>query len=188
MEKISTLRITLGGSIALISISMLFATLFLTYAIIRANSNIWPPISFQSISQTMPLSSTLAILLSSVSLILGEYYFKKSNKSVAQIWTLLAIFLGILFVASQGLLWKSLRDSGIYFNSGILGSIIYTFTLIHAVHMLCGLIGLLFFFKNLNKISELSVAHIAATNSNISRFWHLLCIVWLIMYFGIFIF
>lgn len=181
--KRNELQNNLAMTIALISWAMLFATLFMGYAIYRSSSNVWPPMGFSKISLTLPLVSTLTILLSSWFCYQTKLNLriKNFNKAKSQLNTTLV--LGFAFMLIQTLLWNHLKSTGVYVSSGIFASIIYAFTWIHAAHVFCGL-GVLLYLRMVLKPSKENLLQVAI---NVEKFWHFLGIIWIIMFLTLFV-
>ena len=165
--------------VTLISFTMLFATLFLGYALYRLTSESWPPMGIEAPSLGLPMISTLVILLSSFTYWMFEKNFEVSRENKGWLW--ITALLGFAFLGTQITLWSSLKASGLYSSSGIFGSIIFGFTWIHAAHILLG-IGALAWLAVKLKMEEMKLM----TVQNVGKFWHFLGIIWLIMFITIF--
>lgn len=162
--------------VTLISFGMLFLTLMMSFALFRFTADVWPPAGMVKPSLLLPTLSTLIIILSS-------YTLWKFEKNLQQIHFLLStLMLGLSFMFTQTLFWQQLKSQGVFVSSGVFASIIYSFTWIHAAHIVCGL-GLLFWlYRGVTKKSITSL-HV----KNVGKFWHFLGIVWLIMFVTIFV-
>jgi cytochrome c oxidase subunit 3 len=84
----------------------------------------------------------------------------------------------------QFLLWRDLKLTGIFVDSTVFGSIIYAFTWIHAAHMVVGILALLWISTSLKGFSEEQLTKMI----NVEKFWHFLGAIWVIIFFGIFVF
>ncbi len=178
------LQNNLAMTVTLISGAMLFTTLFMGYAIYRTSADQWPPLGVGRVSLVLPTVSTLMILVSSwfayqVRLNVKAQSFKDAKTNLN-----ITLGLGIGFMLVQSLLWAYLKNVGLFASSGIFASILYAFTWIHAAHVVCGL-GTLVFLRLVMKPER---RHILQTTLNVEKFWHFLGIVWLVMYFGLFVF
>lgn len=167
--------------VVLTSFAMLFATLFLGYAIYRLTSNVWPPAGMQSLPMLVPTVSTVLIILSSLSL--WSFQTAYLQKKGAKYSLLASIALGTGFIICQFALWSGLKSSGLLVGTNIFTSIIYAFTWIHMAHMAAAMIGLLLLLKpaltsNFEKQNLID---------NVSKFWHFLGIIWLIIFLTIFV-
>jgi cytochrome c oxidase subunit 3 len=170
-EKLSS---SIAMIMTLISLSMLFATLFLGYLAYRLTSEIWPPVGMGQVSLGLPTISTMIILSSSFTYLM----FENTKKLL---WLNLTTLLGSGFMVSQLFFWDNLKKTGIFTDTTIFASMIYAFTWIHAAHVVSGLCALLFLWFQFNrKNCELWI-------KNVGQFWHFLGIIWFVMFIGIFV-
>jgi cytochrome c oxidase subunit III len=170
-------------TVALISFGMLFASLFLGYFLVRFNSPVWPPVEIEKLPQLLPLISTLVMLFSSFTYLMME---KKAlaEESTGKIWWWSTFSLGIAFLGTQWTLWATLKDTGILVSNGIVPSMVYAFTWLHAAHIVLALGALVWlsrfvFFKRAD-LTEIKLM-------NVGKFWHFLGVVWIIMYLMMFV-
>lgn len=170
-KKVSS---SIAMTVILVSFSMLFATLFLGYAVYRSTAVGWPPSGTELPTTYAPILSTLFIALSSLA-------FVQLEKSKSGTWLILSIVFGVLFLFSQMGLWSDLKASGIYSGTSIFSSIIYGFTWIHAAHMVGGLACLFAL------IPTVYFGRATVSIENVGKFWHFLGIIWFIMYLAIFV-
>lgn len=171
-------------TITLVMGSMLFATLFMGYAIYRSNALVWPPLGIPKVSLLIPTLSTLVIAVSSwfayqVRKCMTLNDFNKAHQHLN-----FTLVLGTLFMISQGYLWFNLKESGIFLgSSGIFGSVLYGFTWIHAFHVVLGLGALVYLKLVLKPTTQNSLQK----TINVEKFWHFLGVVWLLMYLTMFV-
>lgn len=178
-QEMKLVQNSVAMTVILCSFGMLFATLFLGYFLLRFNSPIWPPVEIEGMPQGLPFFSTVVMLLSSVT-----YYFFEHKTAAKKVAFLSTIFLGVLFLVSQWLLWGSLADTGIFVSDGMVPSMVYALTWMHAAHIGLALIllvwlGFFVFFKT----EKLTIYKVI----NVGKFWHFLGVVWLVMYLLIFV-
>jgi cytochrome c oxidase subunit 3 len=128
-------------------------------------------------SLVIPSLSTLSIFLSSMSYI----WFEKNPKNYLGLHLTLA--LGLAFMGFQFFFWHTLQSQGIFATSGIFGSIIYTFTWVHAAHIIAALGLLVWLIVKVNTTKE----SLEIMISNVGKFWHFLGIVWAVMFLTIFV-
>ncbi len=170
-------------TVTLISFTMMFASLFLGYFIFRFNAPVWPPVELTDLPKALPLISTLVLGLSSFTYwMMEKNIFSDAQKG--KIFWLLTTALGIAFLGCQWMLWADLKASGILVTNGILPSMLYAFTWLHAAHIVLGLIGLFwlawFVFKKSDQLTDVKVI-------NVGKFWHFLGVVWVLMYLMLFV-
>jgi cytochrome c oxidase subunit 3 len=82
--------------------------------------------------------------------------------------------LGSLFVFGQYAAWLQLRSEGIYLATNPSSSFFYLFTVLHALHVIGGLLGLLYVVSKLHR-RVLTRRTFDAT----SQYWHFMDALWL---------
>jgi cytochrome c oxidase subunit 3 len=171
---------------ALISFSMLFATLMLGYFAFRFTSEVWPPLGMERISLGIPTASTVVILLSSLLYLCFESKVSQKSLKSGRFYFTATFVLGCTFMIIQTLLWSKLKELGIFTGTSVFASMLYAFTWIHAAHVAGGIIALLFLIPTVSGTRE----HEASLSwvQNVGQYWHFLGIVWVIMYFSLFVF
>lgn len=178
-REIKLMQNSVAMTVTLISFAMLFATMFLGYFLVRFNSPVWPPVEIQGMPQLMPFGSTLIMVLSSVTYVMLE----KRTANRRFFWAL-TFGLGIVFLMLQWVLWQQLKEKGILVSNGMVPSMVYAFTWLHAGHIVLGLlallwIGYLLFFRPM-AASDIKLM-------NVGKFWHFLGVVWILMYLMMFV-
>jgi heme/copper-type cytochrome/quinol oxidase subunit 3 len=88
-------------------------------------------------------------------------------------WLYITLLLGLFFVAGQYAAWQQLRAQGIYLATNPSSSFFYLLTVVHAIHVLGGLGGLVYVIRKLRK-SALRRSQLVAT----ARYWHFMGILW----------
>ena len=182
--KKTDLQNNLAMTITLVMGSMLFTTLFMGYAVYRTSATMWPPLGIPKVSLTIPLFSTLAILVSSwfiykVRTSVAAVKFEKAHFSLN-----LTLTLGCVFLLLQSYLWFHMKSHGVFLGtSGIFGSVLYGFTWIHAVHVVMGVASLIY----LKFVLKPSGTNVLQKTINVEKFWHFLGVVWIIMFLTIFV-
>ena len=172
--------------VVLVSFSMLFASLFLAYFYYRVTEPVWPPMGMENINLMFPSISTAIIILSSLTLFGFDRAFKKEDQANMKVWLGLTVLLGMSFLASQMYLWDGLKNIGLYASSGIFPSIVYSFTWIHVAHIVAAIVSLFWLVPITTKAKTTFKEENVVLN--VSKFWHFLSIIWLIIYFSIFVF
>ncbi len=172
---------TVAMAITLVIFAMLFCTIMMGFAIYRFTAPVWPPAGMEKPSLLWPAMSTLIIVASSFVYYLFE---KKINEGINQSKLLLVtLVLGLGFMISQFIFWNELSSQGLFVSSGIYPSILYSFTWIHAAHIVVALLLLVWLYFSLRKADKMTTLKV----SNVGKFWHFLGVVWLIMFVTIFV-
>jgi cytochrome c oxidase subunit III len=87
--------------------------------------------------------------------------------------------LGALFLAGQYLVWRQLQDAGIYLSSNPSSSFFYVLSVAHALHLLGGLVALLYI--NAQALS-FQLGPGKRTAAEVSTFyWHFMDALWLFL-------
>ena len=158
------------------SIVMFFGGLTSAYIVRKAEGN-W--LEFE-----MPIwftLSTIAVIVSSVSLWCALHNIKKDKSATNFLVTTLII--GLIFTFSQVQGWEDLVAQGVYLTgegSNASGSFIYVITLAHLCHLIGGLLALSIttLKSKLNKYSKDNYLGIEL----ISIYWHFIGLLWLYLF------
>ncbi|MBL7665604.1 MAG: heme-copper oxidase subunit III [Bacteriovoracaceae bacterium] len=178
-------RADLAMTVTLVSFAMLFATLFLMYAVFRSANPVWPPMGFAKTSLLLPNLSLAIIFFSSLFLHTTQRMYQLGNSRKVSYFYYLTLIFALAFVGIQFLIWKQLKLDGIYLDSGIFASIIYGFTWIHCAHVVMGFLGLLYCFPMIR--AKYANHNFSIRLSNVAKFWHFLGIIWFLMILFIFV-
>jgi cytochrome c oxidase subunit III len=129
----------LGLWLALGSITMLFAAFTSAY-IVRSAGDDWVPL------QMPPLLwlNTAVLLLSSVTMEIARRNFNEWRPVGFRKWIFVTSVLGALFLAGQVVAWSQLAEQGIYLSSHPHSSFFYVLTAVHGLHLLAGVLLLLY--------------------------------------------
>ena len=146
----------------------------------------------QEIPLTLPLPfhiSTLAILLSSITMYLGNFALKNDNYSAYRTSLAVTYILALGFLAIQLLGWKMLIDQQITPATHTGGSFLYILSGLHILHTLGGLVGLSLVIAAAFRNTSYVDAFVHNVNPpNVLRFrlvtvyWHFLGVLWFIIY------
>ena len=158
------------------SICMFFAGLTSAVIVRRAEGN-WLEFALPN----WFLYSTITIILSSISLVIASSLIKKNKQPTAYIIT--TFLLSMVFVYFQFKGWQELTLQGVYLTgegSNVAGSFLYVLTLAHLVHLVGGIIALIFaIYFSLKKIYSTDNM---LSFKLISTYWHFLGVLWLFLY------
>ena len=122
------------------SICMFFAGLTSAVIVRRAEGN-WLEFSLPN----WFLFSTITIIISSIFLIIASNLIKNNKQPTAYIIS--TFLLSIFFVYFQFKGWQELTLQGVYLTgegSNVAGSFLYVLTLAHLIHLIGGIIALIF--------------------------------------------
>ncbi len=130
-----------GMFIALAGILMFFMAFVSAYIVRKGMpGNAWIPLQVPRILWL----NTLTLLASSFTLARAHSRFKAQDEDGFRHWWATTTILGILFVAGQILAWGQLAAQGIFLATNPSSSFFYVFTAAHGVHLLGGILALLY--------------------------------------------
>lgn len=168
-----------GFWVYLMTDCVLFATLFATFVVLRANTNGGPG-GNELFSLPYILVETMVLLASSFTAGLIVLAMQNKNKRMSLIWFGLTIILGLLFLIMEVSEFRNLVIEGnSWRRSGFL-SAYFTLVGTHGLHILTGLIWAIVLVTQVIKrgFSAGNVRRI----SLFSYFWHFLDIVWIFIF------
>jgi cytochrome c oxidase subunit 3 len=174
-----------GMLMALASWTMLFVALFFAYAVLRLRAPAWPPDGLQPLPKVLPFLNTLVLLTSSVVLHFGVHPEAEERPGALRRALLGTLALGSLFLALQLAVWVPLWRSGFRIDTGTYGSIFYSLTVFHAVHVLAGLVALAVLLPG--AFSGRLVSGRASTVRLSAMFWHFVDAVWVVMFVTVYL-
>lgn len=151
---------------------MLLALLF-AYADVRMHSAGWPPAGEPLPPRDLPALATLVLFTASFTL---ERARRKHERSLRA-----PLIMGVTFLALQSIVWLSLYRQGLAASS-LFGSVFWTLTIFHALHVMAALIGLgsLYAYKA-------SDERFWTRLRNWAIFWHGLFVAWLLIFVTVYL-
>lgn len=173
-------RYRTGMWVAMASILMLFTALTSAYIVRAASSNDWQPLTMPRIL----LFSTALIVISSGTLEAARRRLKDASNTAHRRWLVLTVALGIGFLLSQLLAWRQLVRQGIYVSSNPHSSFFYLLTATHGVHLLGGLVALVYLSLRTRaaKENQLAVVKAQGAADAVTLYWHFMDVLWLYLF------
>ena len=152
---------------------MMFVALASSY-IFLSGSEHWKPVR---IPRTF-LVSTVLILMSSVTIEKARRQLALDLRRYAW-WLFATLLLGFAFVASQLVAWRHLIAEGVYLSSNPHSSFFYLFTGAHGLHLVGGMIALIYLTVRSRRLllGTKAEKRSAATDA-ISLYWHFMDGLW----------
>jgi cytochrome c oxidase subunit 3 len=164
-----------GIWVVVYAITMTFAALTSALVVRKGSSLDWQSFTLPSILYL----NTLLLLGSSVTLEIARRRVATFMGGIAipgespARWLYITLAFGLLFVTGQYVAWARLRAEGLYLATNPSSSFFYLLTAAHVLHVLGGLVGLLYVIRKLRK-SQLRRSTLDAA----SRYWHFVDILW----------
>jgi cytochrome c oxidase subunit III len=163
-----------GIWIGLSAITMTFAAFTSAMVVRQGSANDWRHFSFPVILYF----NTAALAASSVTLQIGRRRFAAVSEGMGDAASAIralygTLVLGCVFVLGQYAAWLQLRSEGLYLASAPSSSFFYVFTVLHALHVIGGLIGLAYVASKMHR-GVLRVNTLSAA----SQYWHFMGLLW----------
>lgn len=187
----SRVNTTLGMIFFIGSWTMSFGTLFLAFAVLRRRIGVWPPEGIALPSLPMATIATMILIVSSIAFHKALVAIDRPADPGAEPTKLslpwvIGMVTGFAFALVQAWLWTDLLSNGRVPQSGLYESLFYGLTWVHALHVVIGLVSLLWATVGLS--TGRYGAHRFSTVNNIVIFWHFVDVVWIVLYLAFFIF
>ena len=181
-SKANSYRI--GMWVALASISMLFTALSSAYIVRAASAQDWVSIAMPRVL----LASTALLLISSVALEIARRNLKASSFGGYGTWLLVTMLLGLAFLGSQLVAWRQLAAQGVYLSSNPHSSFFYLMTATHAVHLIGGLLLLIFLWVRSRLVKQVTVTpRRQASADAVTIYWHFMDALWIYLFLLLFL-
>jgi cytochrome c oxidase subunit III len=170
----------------IISEAVMFGAFFAQYFYNRLLATEWPirtglPDTFDRVP-AFPIAFVLTILLvaSGFTAHAAQTAIRRNDRDSFTGWLIVTIVLGLGFLGGQAFEYLSLFGEGFTLSSGIYGSVFFTMTGLHGLHVTAGLVVLTFVLIRgfLGHFS--STNHFAVEGSVL--YWHFVDVVWLALY------
>jgi cytochrome c oxidase subunit 3 len=176
---------------------MFFAGLFAMYFTLRNEvPEIWAH-QTQLLNIPFALANTLVLVSSSFTAQAGvwaaERYQRRRTGSIFNIrgwgmheWFVVTYILGSIFVAGQIYEYAMLVSEGLTISSSPYGSVFYLTTGFHGLHVIGGLIAMLFVLGR-SFVAKKFGTHEATTTIVVSYYWHFVDVVWIALFLVIYV-
>jgi len=190
-------QVAVGTIVWLSSELMFFAGLFAMYFTLRAQvPEVWAE-KTELLNVPFALVNTLVLVSSSFTAQAGvwaaERYQARRTGSIFNIrgwgmheWFVLTYILGSIFIAGQVFEYTELVHAGLTISSSPYGSVFYLTTGFHGLHVLGGLIAMLFVLGRSFSAKKFGT-HEATTTIVVSYYWHFVDVVWIALFAVIYI-
>ncbi|MCS6820302.1 MAG: cytochrome c oxidase subunit 3 [Microscillaceae bacterium] len=177
-------KYTLLLALFLIGVSVAFFALLAFYLRIRAKNNL--P------AAALPWAfwiSTAVIITSSATLHWANRLFDQENYKHYRLAVLITFFLGIGFCISQFLGWAELQLSKTFLRGNPTGAFLYVISGLHLLHLLGGLLGLLWLLVQAYRNRSYIDAYVYSLNAPnvlkirlVTAYWHFLDALWVVLF------
>jgi len=132
------------------------------------------------INQTLGLSLTVLLLISSLTAYRAEVAAMNQNKNMVLKNLLITMIIGIIFLTGVGFEWNLALHHEVTWPSKPFGTVLFTLTGVHAFHVFTGIIALIivFYLTAFNKINSNNSWPV----EGVVKWWHLVDVAWVAIY------
>jgi cytochrome c oxidase subunit 3 len=169
----------LGMVLFLASEVMFFGGLFGAYYMLRANASQWPPEGSPHPELVIPVLLTLLLASSSLTQHHALRAAQEEDRRRTIRWTLVTVTLGAAFLAGEGWEWSQFIGGGFTVSSNVFGTLFFTMTGFHGLHLGAGLVMLLVALAKALGRSE-HAARVGVMEAT-TLYWHFVDVVWLFL-------
>ncbi|MDQ3803358.1 MAG: cytochrome c oxidase subunit 3, partial [Acidobacteriota bacterium] len=180
-------RYRIGVLVGLASILMMFTALASAY-VVRSGL----PTSFDWRPMDVPgfvWLSTALILASSLTYGLAKRALGRGEEAGYRRWLSVTLLLGVGFLASQLMAWRQLVARGVYLASNPHSSFFYVLTGLHAIHLLGGILALVFLIAYARRAAAAAgggPAKRRTLTDAVGLYWHFMDGLWVFLFLLLF--
>jgi cytochrome c oxidase subunit III len=163
-----------GMVVALAGILMFFMAFVSAYVVRKDMPNsAWIPLELPRILWL----NTLILIASSITLTRARKLFIANDQEGFRHWWATTTMLGVLFVVGQIIAWRQLVAAGTFLATNPSSSFFYVFTGAHGLHLLGGVLALLYIqFRTPRKVAMSTAVDI------VSMYWHFMDGLWIFLF------
>ena len=193
-------RYRLGMMIGLAAVVMIFVS-FTTAYLLREQLGVLDPATGRYVSDWKPVPLPLGLLLINTGLLLASSFTIEKARRAAlqraavipitslpgiaadkrrQPWLGITVLLGLLFLGGQLLAWREVARRGFYPAAGPSSSFFYVLTGAHALHLLGGLLALIYASLAVFRSRALERRRIIIDVT--AWYWHFMAFLWLYLF------
>lgn len=170
-----------GTVMLLFTEATLFGGLISAYFYLRFLSPAWPPDGLPKPELILPAVGSVLLLGSSLPMYLAERAGRRDHRRGVQAWLLVAFVLGVAFLGIQG---AEYARSEFTPQTNAYGSLFFTITGIHGLHVLGALL--------LNLGMQAIAARRRGTRAdaplrNVALYWHFVDAVWVVIFASLYL-
>ena len=163
----------------------LFALLLASYFYVKfQTAGPWPPDGIADPKLGKPIAMTALLMLSSIPAYLAERNARRGDQRGLVLSLALTLLLGSAFLALQVLEYTEKVDLFTP-RTNAYGSLFYTITGLHGMHVIAGLVLLVWTLVFALRGAFTAERHLAV--QNVSLYWHFVHVVWLFVFTSLYL-
>ncbi len=158
---------------------MFFTGLIVTYMVMRGRSTTGP-YPAEVLSVPLVAINTFVLLGSSFTMVTALSAIERGDTRGLRRWLSATAVLGLLFLSGQAFEFISLAREGASLSSNLFGATFFTLTGFHGMHVLVGVIWIMFVLARAFRGGVTQDNHLAV--ELVGLYWHFVDIVWIIIF------
>jgi len=131
------------------------------------------------LNTTFGTINTLFLITSGFCMALSENYLKEGNVKKSSLYLTLTMLGGLLFLILKTIEYNAKLEAGLSVNFNTFFTFYWMLTLFHVIHVLVGLVILLFIHRDLKKKKEQTNLEDFEASA---AFWHMCDLIWLLLF------
>lgn len=175
----------LGVWLFLVSEAMLFAGLLAAFVVLRTGSATFGGPG-DALSLATGAAATAVLVLSSICLARAtSASVRAEGRGRAATWILIALLLGLVFLAVQALEWRHLIASGVHVRTNLFWSSFFVLTGVHGLHVAGGLAWNAVAWRRARATDSGAPSARASDDLFVdlaATYWHFVDAVWLVLF------
>jgi len=183
-DELSTSDLTygkLGTWLFLASEVMLFGALFSTLILLRVGSEYWPH-GWEKLNVKLATLNTVFLITSSVTMVLAYAAIKAGEIGKFKLFMWATIGLGSAFLVVKYFEYSHKIHLGILPKTSLFYATYYTMTGLHVLHIIGGLIVLLYFVLPGFSLYKTEPNHFISRIECTGLYWHFVDLVWIFLF------
>jgi cytochrome c oxidase subunit 3/cytochrome o ubiquinol oxidase subunit 3 len=133
-----------------------------------------------------PVLGTIALLSSSVTIVIAERALEHGRRTLFQLWWIVTILMGAFFLGSTAMEWHQLIvNEHLTISTNLFGTTFYSLVGLHASHVIVGLLFLL--LVGVVTLFGFPIETQKRRVMFLSWYWHFVDVVWIIVFTVVYI-
>jgi cytochrome c oxidase subunit 3 len=165
----------MGMWLLLASLGMLFGASLVGFLVLRVRAEQWPPVGTPPMPGGVWISTVLLVVLSSVLIFAGRAA-RDGRQSVLGRMLSISILLALAFLVAQTSNWMRMATTSVLPEANLLVWFFYVLTILHAAHVLFGLIPLI--VVSIRARAGRYTAEEHESVHLVGMYWHFLLVTW----------
>jgi len=166
----------MGMWLLLASLGMLFGASLVGFLILRARADQWPPPGTPPMPGGLWISTALLVVLSFVLVLAGRAVREGRQPAFSRMLTI-SVLLALAFLVAQISNWMRMAAFSVLPDENLLVWFFYALTILHAAHVLLGLVPLVMVALRARRGRYTAEEHESV--HLVGMYWHFLLVTWI---------